>query len=57
MQKAPTTLKQIQLPNINGYLKANYNFNLDTNTKIKVSGTFKKKRQPKCKLQYYLVGN
>ena len=33
------TEHKFKLPtNINGYLKANYNFNLDTNTKIKVSG-------------------
>ena len=32
------TEHKFKLPtNINGYLKANYNFNLDTNTKIKVS--------------------
>ena len=33
------TEHKFKLPtNINGYLKANYNLNLDKNTKIKVSG-------------------
>jgi hypothetical protein len=47
------TEHKFKLPtNINGYLKANYNFNLDTNTKIKVSSAVSQSGDKNASIDY-----
>jgi len=49
------TEHKFKLPtNINGYLKANYNFNLDTNTKIKVAGAVSQSGDKNASVNYTL---
>tara|TARA_E500000178_G_scaffold323284_1_gene348729 strand:- start:11995 stop:14319 length:2325 start_codon:yes stop_codon:yes gene_type:complete len=50
------TEHKFKLPtNINGYLKANYNFNLDTNTKIKVAGAVSQSGDNQANVSYNIV--
>ena len=50
------TEHKFKLPtNINGYLKANYNFNLDTNTKIKVSGAVSQSGDNQANVSYNIT--
>jgi hypothetical protein len=47
------TEHKFKLPtNVNGYLKANYNFNLDTNTKIKVSSAVSQSGDKNASIDY-----
>jgi hypothetical protein len=47
------TEHKFKLPtHINGYLKANYNFNLDTNTKIKVSSAVSQSGDKNASVDY-----
>jgi hypothetical protein len=50
------TEHKFKLPtNVNGYLKANYNFNLDKNTKIKVSGAVSQSGDNQANVSYNLT--
>ena len=50
------TEHKFKLPtNINGYLKANYNFSLDKNTKIKVSGAVSQSGDNQANVSYNLT--
>lgn len=50
------TEHKFKLPtNINGYLKANYNFNLDKNTKIKVSGAVSQSGDNQANVSYNIT--
>ena len=54
--KLQYTEHKFKLPtHVNGYLKANYNFNLDTNTKIKVSGAVSQSGDNQANVSYNLT--
>lgn len=54
--KLQYTEHKFKLPtHVNGYLKANYNFNLDTNTKIKVSGAVSQSGDNQANVSYNIT--